>query len=417
MKKINYKGRIIGLLIVAFITTNAFLIYLDEGEQVDRKSYINEWSQSITYDLYEKMNTRGVFASEESEPVYFNEESGSFNEFLVSEGDTVNEGDDLYTYDVTNYYQQEARLQSEISRIEGEIDAIEDFIDEIESYRVPDPPEEDNDTGLFNNNDDSNDAPPPSYVETEYLKEEKIAEQEAELAKQEAMLEMVEDQLDQLQENGDQITVTSAFSGTVTEVSKDLEAPLLTLESTNLVLEGTIHEQERNQIEEGMVVELDVYELEYEATGTLESLDEFPEDIDVNKSSRYPFTVTLENPGEELLPGYHADVRIITDEALNVVTAVETALETEENLFAWVMNEEGVLERREIETGLEEKELIEIVSGLEEGEWLAVEPKDEFRDGKVFFTPLNTDDLRVRQMFHMDHQSMLNYGLLGLLSR
>lgn len=417
MKKINVKGRILGILIVAFVTTNAFLIFLDEGEQVDRKSYINEWSKTITYDLFEKMDTKAVFTSEETEPVYFNEDVGSFNEFLVEEGDTVSEGDDLYTYDVLNYYQEESRLESEVSRLEEEIDAIEDLIDEIESYRVPDPPDTNDNSSLFNNNSDTSDATPPSYVETEYMKEEKIAEQEAELAKQEAMLEMVEDQLDQLQDEGDRITVTSAFSGTVSEISEDLDAPLLTLESTNLVLEGTIPEQERKEIEEEMVVEIHVPELEYETTGTLTSVDDYPEEVEVHRSSRYPFKVSLENPSEELLAGYHADLKIITDDALGIVTAVEKALETEENLYAWVMNEEGILERRDIETGIEEQGLVEIISGLEDSEWLAVAPKDEFRNEAIFFTPLHTDDLRVRQMFKMERQSILTYGLLGILSR
>ncbi|SDP65600.1 efflux RND transporter periplasmic adaptor subunit [Halobacillus aidingensis] len=417
MKKINVKGRILGILIVAFVTTNAFLIFLDEGEQVDRKSYINELSKTITYDLFEKMDTKAVFTSEETEPVYFNEDVGSFNEFLVEEGDTVSEGDDLYTYDVLNYYQEESRLESEVSRLEEEIDAIEDLIDEIESYRVPDPPDTNDNSSLFNNNSDTSDATPPSYVETEYMKEEKIAEQEAELAKQEAMLEMVEDQLDQLQDEGDRITVTSAFSGTVSEISEDLDAPLLTLESTNLVLEGTIPEQERKEIEEEMVVEIHVPELEYETTGTLTSVDDYPEEVEVHRSSRYPFKVSLENPSEELLAGYHADLKIITDDALGVVTAVEKALETEENLYAWVMNEEGILERRDIETGIEEQGLVEIISGLEDSEWLAVAPKDEFRNEAIFFTPLHTDDLRVRQMFKMERQSILTYGLLGILSR
>lgn len=421
---INYKGRIIGLLIVFFITTNAFLILYDEGERVDRKSYINEWSQSFAYDLYEKKDTKGVFTSEETEPVFFNDHAGTFREFLVSEGDPVNEGDVLYSYNVANYYQQEAELQSEINRIEGEIDAIEELIGEVESYRIPDPPESEKDTNQnffggsnepTNNNDE--DSPLPSYVETEYMKEEKLAEQKAELAKQEAMLGMVEDQLDQLQNDGDQITVTSAFSGTVTDISEDLEAPLLTLQSTGLILEGKLHEKDRSQLEEGMAVEVDVPEVDYEGTGTLASLDEFPEEINVNRSSRYPFSVTLDEPGEALLPGYHADIRVITDEAIDVVTALDMALETDENLYAWIMNDEGGLERRDIETGIEEAELVEIVQGMEVGEWLAVEPKDEFRNGATFFTPLKVDELEILQMFKMDQKSMLTYGLLGILSR
>ncbi|WP_039870437.1 hypothetical protein [Halobacillus sp. BAB-2008] len=125
MAKVNVKGRILGLLIVAFIVANALLIYFDEEEKVERKSYVHDWSQTVTEDLAETLETKGVFTSETTTPVYLDEELGSFQEFLVEEGDTVADGDDLYTYAVSDYYAQEAQLQGDIDRIEQEISATQ----------------------------------------------------------------------------------------------------------------------------------------------------------------------------------------------------------------------------------------------------------------------------------------------------
>ncbi|MGI8316494.1 efflux RND transporter periplasmic adaptor subunit [Halobacillus mangrovi] len=421
MKKKNYKGRIIGLVIIAFVTANAFLIYFDEDhEKVDRKSYVNEWSQAITYGLYETLDTEGVFASQESEEIYFSQEVGAFQEFLVEENQSVSEGDDLYTYEVLNYEQQESNLEGEITRLEEEITAAEDYIDEIENYEVPQP-ENDNSSSLFNNSDDtsdsSNSSEPPEYVETEFQKQSKLAEQEAELTKKEAMLEMAEDQLDQLQEEGQAITVTSSFSGTVTDISEELNAPLLTLKSTDLQIEGKFNEDERKMVEEDMAARIEVEDLNLKLEGTLSSIHSFPEEVEVHRSSYYPFEVNIDETEEQLLPGYHADVDIVTAEAIGAVTVMEDLLLTEKNLYAWVMNSEGQLERRAVTTGINDNGLIEVTEGLQEGEWLAYKPKDEFRRQVPFITPIKLRDLDFQDIIDVDQDTLTTYGLLGLLAR
>ncbi|WP_027956808.1 efflux RND transporter periplasmic adaptor subunit [Halobacillus kuroshimensis] len=423
MKKINIKGRMTGLLIIAFITTNALLIYLDEDDRVDRKSYLHTWSQAVTYDLFERVETKGVFTSQESVPVYFDGADGSFQQFLVSEGDKVQEGDDLYTYQVEDYAAEESRLQGEVQRIQEEITAVEDYMDKLEAYDIPDSSSTtDRSTSSFlgedrNPAEEESSSSPDSSIEAEYLKEEELARQQAELSKQQGLLEMAEDQLDQLQETGEQITVTSQFSGTVTDIDEELNAPILTMKSANLVLEGEIREEDRTQVEENLTVDIFVPELELETTGTVTRVDEFPEQTDLGGKSRYPFIVTLEEADEQLLPGYHAEMQVITAEAPQAVAALDDALTTEENLYAWIMNEEGILERREVTTGMEEDGLVQVVSGLEDGEWMAVAPKDEFRNASVFLTSMQVEDLPIKDLIELDQSTMLNYGLLGLLSR
>ncbi|TGB01853.1 efflux RND transporter periplasmic adaptor subunit [Halobacillus salinus] len=405
MKTKNYAGRIIGLLIIALVATNSFLIFFDEEGRVEQKSYVEEWSKSTTYNLFERLNVNGVFASDDENEVYFDESIGSFQTFQVEEGQVVQEGDDLYTYQVTDYGTQEAELEGEIDRLEEEIDAIEDYVDELEDYDIPEP----------ESDDDSSD--PPSYVETEYLQEADIAEQDAELEKKRAMLDMVQDQLDQLQDDGEEITVTSPYNGTVTDVSKDLQAPLLTLKASSLIVTGELNEEERQQVEQDMPSQVTVEDIELETSGTLTSIHDFPEQVEVQRSSRYPFEVTLEGEAENVLPGYHADVEIITDSAINAVTVLDNVLLTDEDLYAWVMNEQGVLERRAVETGIEEQGLIEVEEGLAEGEWLAAEPKDEFRHQAPFLTPIHLRDLSVKRLLDSELGDWKTYGLFGILSR
>ncbi|RWZ52276.1 efflux RND transporter periplasmic adaptor subunit [Halobacillus fulvus] len=411
MKKKRYKGRILGLLIIAFIATNALLIYIDEDGYVERKSYVEQWSQAFTYDLFETLEKRAVFTTEESNPVYFDDQKGAFKEFLVSEGDNVTQGDDLYTYEVIDYEAQQNQLESEIDRLESEVEAIEDFIIELELYSPP--VEESNSSNSFF--DDEPDA--PENAEVDFLQEQQIAEQEAELAQKEAMLAMVEDQLDQLEDDGQEITITSPYDGTVTDISETLEAPLLTLKSTNLQLEGTLDEEERKSVEVDMRVRGTVEEEDWEITGSLSSIHTFPDETGAYRSSRYPFEVALEPTEHPVLPGYHVDLEIIQAESLQTTSALSSVLVGEEDLYAWVMNEEGQLERREIETGLVENGVTEVVNGLGPGEWLADEPKDEFRQDATFITPIQWHDVYVKRMLDEGIGDYWTYSLLGLLAR
>ncbi|WP_181350191.1 efflux RND transporter periplasmic adaptor subunit [Thalassobacillus sp. CUG 92003] len=425
MKK-KYKLRIIGILALLFVTTNAFMIYFDQDNKVEQKSYINEWSKSFTFDLYKELHTEGVFASTEAKPVYFDESLGSFQEFITSEGTEVSEGDELYEYEVNNYEQQQRSLEEKADRLEEEISAIEDYIDEIESFTVPESENDDrpsspfpglNDDSTDNDTNDEESQDETSTVDTEFLKEEKLAQKEMELAQKEAMLTTTENQLESLEEDGQTITVESPVSGVVTEISEDLQAPLITIKATSLQIEGELNESERKEVEEGQTVEIQVSENDNRTTGSLETVRQFPDEVSVNTFSEYGFSVNTEESFEEALPGYHAELDIITEEAEEATVAFKNLLITEEDLYAWVMTENGDLERRVIETELEENGLVEVTSGLESGEWLAYTPRDEFRNNAPFFTPIDFDELYIQELFDVDETTMKTYGLLGLLAR
>ncbi|MFZ0476324.1 MAG: efflux RND transporter periplasmic adaptor subunit [Halobacillus sp.] len=435
MKNKRYSKRILGFLIIAFIATNALLIYFDEEGHVERKSYIKDWSESTTSDLQNTLSSEGVFASAKTTPVYFNQDSGAFHEFVAKEGQTVEEGDDLYSYEVEDYAGKETQLDNKQTRLEQEIAAIENYIQELEGYTVPEPenelsepgrndPNTENNSNFGNlspdnpaNGETSNSDTRGSYAETKFLKKEKIAEQETALAQKEAMAAMVDSQLNQLRENGEVITVSSPFSGTVTDTSNDLDKPIMTLASTELNLKGDLKEEHRPEVKPEMPVTMYVPELNMELNGSLSTIQDHPEEVEVNESSRYPYEVTVDEVDDKVLPGYHAEVDIITKQVDGVVTTLEDGLIREKKSYVWTMNEDGKIDRHEVETGLKENNLIEIQKGLEAGEWVAYQPKDEFRRNSTFFTPLKSQDLDVSQIWHSDQESIVNYGLLGLLAR
>ncbi|UOR10341.1 efflux RND transporter periplasmic adaptor subunit [Halobacillus amylolyticus] len=436
----RYKVRIVGLCAIAFLLLNACLLFFDRDSEVERKSYIKNWSAAFIYDLYETINTRGVFTASDTNAIYFDQQTGSFQEFLIEEGDEISEGDELYTYEVADYDTQVHKLESEASRLEGEIDSIETYINDLESFTIPEsettsPPSfsqrsetEEENPFLFpapstenpfsqNINPQQQESDSDSTIETEFMKEQALAEKELELSQKQAQLTMVEDQLSQLEETGQTITVTSEFSGVVTDLSENLESPLLTLSSSNLTVSGELSENHRKLVEQGMNTLVRIPDLNIELPGTIEAIHPFPEKVDVNRASDYPYEIIVEGESEEVKPGYHAEVEILTDEAVDTVAAFDDVLMTDVNSSAWVMDDQGRLEERELETGITEDGIVEVIDGLENNDHLAVQPVDEFRQGSIFFTPLKVSDLQIRELFSIDPSLMLDYGLLGLMNR
>ena len=72
---------------------------------------------------------------------------------------------------------------------------------------------------------------------------------------------------------------------------------------------------------------------------------------------------------EQLLAGYSADVEIIQQVQKNALRIPTNAIIDENKVWVFLENE-GILEQREIESGMSNWDHTEILSGLAEGEWV-----------------------------------------------
>ncbi|MCP3029758.1 efflux RND transporter periplasmic adaptor subunit [Halobacillus sp. A1] len=416
----------IGISVFIFVAANSLLLYFDSQQKVERKSFVSEWSGTFVSDLEETIELRGVFSSADASPVYFDEQTGAFQEFSVKVGDEVNEGDELYSYEVVDYEAQSTELEQTAAKIQSEIDAIDTYVSELENYTIEEESSNDTSFNPFGELEEEEDleneleetAEENSTAEAELLKEEAIAAQEKERSQKEAELTMVEDQLDELTTTGQTITVTSAIDGFVTERSENLQSPLLTLSSAELKLEGEVNEEDHKVIEEDMEARIRTDGLdEVELTGTIDQLSSVSEHTHVDKVSQYPFEIALTDIDDEVKTGYHADVEVITDQSLEAVTAFEESLVTDKNLYAWEMTNEGILRKRTLETGLQEDDKVEIIDGLDYPAQLAKERKDQFQDGTIFITPIDSQNLKYKEIFQNFSAQMKEKILLGLLNR
>ena len=97
---------------------------------------------------------------------------------------------------------------------------------------------------------------------------------------------------------------------------------------------------------------------------------------------------SVNNDNLELLPNTNVNVRINSKERLGVLSVPRGAVEAEGGrryVFVVKSNQLGVgrstLEKREIRVGIADATNYEVVSGLEEGEWVALPGDVDLRDG------------------------------------
>jgi len=77
---------------------------------------------------------------------------------------------------------------------------------------------------------------------------------------------------------------------------------------------------------------------------------------------------------EEVKPGMTADVVIETSLKENVLIIPEEVIQEKNEKLIVQVFEDGIIKEREIEIGLEGKDMVEVVSGLKEGEKIIITP-------------------------------------------
>jgi RND family efflux transporter MFP subunit len=91
--------------------------------------------------------------------------------------------------------------------------------------------------------------------------------------------------------------------------------------------------------------------------------------------------VALENSGYELKPGMFAEVELPTETRKGVVVVPQDAVLVEGDKHVVYVVSGNTAHRREVKLGLGNDEVVEVLSGLKEGEDLVVTGQDYLEDG------------------------------------
>jgi HlyD family secretion protein len=397
--------------ILLFIGINFFLIE-KENSKIDRLLHTDLWKSVTQSDLTKTLAKEGVVTSEEETPIYFNDEFGTFAEFLVKEGDEVEVGTPLFQYEATDLEAQRNQLESDIDQLEDEIDSIEDHIDDLEDLErsVPSVSDEEEKIPLE-----------ASAMETEFSIEKEIASKEFEISRLENQIDNLERQVSDLDSYESSLTVQSSVAGIVKNLSHEIDNPLITIASATPVVNGDLTETESLEVEEKMQARIRSKNETGTLKGEISQISSFPKhDPAVEKESSYPFTVTIQDESK-LLPGHHVEVSIILEEVKNVLAVPEISIEKlGDKEYIWVLTDKGTVTRKEVKTGLVVEGKQQITSGVEKGEHYIVNPSDYhyLANGVQFTTPLNWSKVELKDWKkQLKEPFVMENLLMGILER
>lgn len=338
----------------------------------------------------------GVIESQKTLDVKY-DTSKQIKEILVKEGDQVEEGTELLTYDVESMELELEQGELEIEKYNNDIDSMKKQITQLESDKK---------------NASSDD---------QYSYSVQIQSLKTDISKAEYDIKLKNTELEKLKNSIKNAVVKSEMAGTVNKINSPDESGnqqedmyggdtsgadvIMTITASgDFRVKGKINEQNMAAIYSDMPVIIRsrtddtitwngaVSEIGSEPEQDL-GYNMYGETDETTSSSNYPFYVTLDNI-DGLMLGQHV---IIEPDFGQLEAAEKTGVwiyedyiitDDEGKTFVWVSGNKDRLEKRSVEVGKKDENYgdCEIVSGLTDEDNIAY-PSDDFKEGM----PTTTD--------------------------
>ena len=316
--------------------------------------------------------------------------SKTVSSIAVQEGDHVNAGDPLFTYDVESMQLELQQGNVEIERMQNEIESNKQQISQLETEKKS------------------------ASADDKLTYTTQIQSLQTDIAKSEYDIKTKKIELEKLQNTINNATVTAEIAGTVQSLktteqlqSDGTDVLMKIMSDGEFRVKCTISEQNVQSIykDEAMVLHSRVDDSSW--TGTISEISTEADNSQNNNmyyggsdemttASKYPFYVTLDS-SDGLMLGQHLLVSADTgaDESIEKtgIWLYSDYVQTDENgkTYVWAADKKDRLEKREVEVGQTDDTMgdCEIKSGLSEDDMIAF-PSDSYQEGMK--TTTNPDE-------------------------
>lgn len=331
----------------------------------------------------------GVVEPQETKEVKL-DTSKKVSSIVVQEGDHVNAGDPLFTYDVESMQLELQQGNVEIERMQNEIESNKQQISQLETEKKS------------------------ASADDKLTYTTQIQSLQTDIAKSEYDIKTKKIELEKLQNTINNATVTAEIAGTVQSLktteqlqSDGTDVLMKIMSDGEFRVKCTISEQNVQSIykDEAMVLHSRVDDSSW--TGTISEISTEADNSQNNNmyyggsdemttASKYPFYVTLDS-SDGLMLGQHLLVSADTgaDESVEKtgIWLYSDYVQTDENgkTYVWAADKKDRLEKREVEVGQTDDTMgdCEIKSGLSEDDMIAF-PSDSYQEGMK--TTTNPDE-------------------------
>jgi len=227
----------------------------------------------------------------------------------------------------------------------------------------------------------------------------------ARLDSEQASLDLEKAKLDRLNTQLEQCTITAPKAGLViyangrnrdreTEIKegtmvRERQVILQLPDLTKMRADVEVHEAKVDKIRPGMKAKVRVQGREF--TGEVTSVANRPESNWFSTAKKYVVQVTIDGTTEQLRPGFTAEVEIVVADLASVISVPVAAVIEQSGEFVCAVRTEEGFERRSVEIGLSNDQLVEVKQGLSPGDRVFLYPRGLLGDGPAKSSSADAD--------------------------
>ena len=345
----------------------------------------------------EKVFINGILTPRESESIYIDSTKGEISEVHVTNGQTVNAGDSLFTYNNSTIEAQIEEISEQITSNENskvsinnkftnsknnlaeKEEQLKKLKNQLEEFNFEDQLQADN----ISMNIQQTNAEVSAYKEQVSAYEEQI--------------DNVNITLNSLYNKKEKLSaeksfvVTAPISGIIVLSSneKDYTQPYIIIESEELIVKGVVSEKDYSKIKvdddisvsiistnetiDGKILEID----DRPVSNTELSLSQVTQTTNTNVSY-YNVLITL-NSQENLINGFHSQGKVTLGD--DTIKVFKTSIINEEGKSYVFVDKDGILDKVEISIKKEDGEYVIVESGLNANDVVMKNPTSETKAG------------------------------------
>ncbi|SDB85559.1 efflux RND transporter periplasmic adaptor subunit [Shouchella lonarensis] len=349
------------LFLVVILSVNIKMLLSNTEVNVEVTSVENRKIES-------KVVVPGVLEYMNIQNVYYSAEKGEITEMFVSEGQTIDEGSPLLTYDISDLESEKQNALLSIRALNLQIENLnrqDDLLHEKEREIAKDIGEQE--------------AAKSIREEHEQITlEKKLKEME---------LEKANSELENTKNKINRRSIKSELSGKVVAVNEHVnssEVPTVTVAADqDFVIRGVISEFDVLNVEVGQTVRISTDIVEDQSwKGSVQRISRIPNKNSETGAIEYPIEITMENQDDHLISGLQMNMEIVTSGEEKIPSIHSDAIHHEEGqYFVYVYNEEGFAEKEEIEVGIIDGQYVEVLKGITEDHLIIIKSDEELYDG------------------------------------
>jgi len=371
-------------VIALIIIVAAINIFIMQGE---KKGSVKTDSVSFEKVTERKFNNlkliSGQVKPENIESFYADPTKGKVKDIEVKEGQKVEKGTKLFSYDneEINLQMKQAELDQKMAdmRYDQGKKKIDSLKKEIKKAK---------DSGAGKEVTDSMD---------EQVNELEIGQKTIDLEKEKGKL-----QKEELSKKQKELTIYSNFAGVVQKLDKDAAQSssqalggqgkaFLQVASKDLFqVQGTLTELQKSQIQKDQTVTVTAKANNKKKwTGKITEVSEFPTSAEMaqpggmgeatQNMSQYTYKASLDSQ-DGLSPGYHVSLQVSLENKTMIAVSSKSIVEKGDDAFVYV-EEKGKLRKQNVKKGSTDGEWTEIVEGVTVGQKVVKNPSDDVYEG------------------------------------